>query len=59
LNDFFGKKINKPQDKEIRKRLQDSELKLGLSMPLDEAKGRASQLEAEVTSLERYVQVVL
>ncbi|QCE09440.1 hypothetical protein DEO72_LG10g659 [Vigna unguiculata] len=39
--------------REIRKRLQDSELKLGLSMPLDEAKGRASQLEAEVTSLER------
>ncbi|ESW22086.1 hypothetical protein PHAVU_005G125900 [Phaseolus vulgaris] len=41
------------RDKVIRKRLQDSELKLGLSMPLDEAKGRASQLEAEVTSLER------
>ncbi|XP_014498069.1 uncharacterized protein LOC106759421 [Vigna radiata var. radiata] len=41
------------RDKEIRKRLQDSELKLGLSMPLDEANGRASQLEAEVTSLER------
>jgi len=28
-------------------------------MPLDEAKGRASQLEAEVTSLERYVQIVI
>ncbi|KAL5131990.1 hypothetical protein HKD37_12G034756 [Glycine soja] len=41
------------RDKEIRKRLQDSEFKLGSSMPLDEAKGRASQLEAEVTSLER------
>ncbi|KAI4322395.1 hypothetical protein L6164_022097 [Bauhinia variegata] len=41
------------RDKEIRKRLQDSELKLGSVMPLDEAKGRAAQLESEVTSLER------
>ena len=54
---FFLKK--KLQDKEIRKRLQDSEFKLGSSMPLDEAKGRASQLEAEVTSLERYIQIVI
>lgn len=53
---FFEKKM---QDKEIRKRLQDSEFKLGSSMPLDEAKGRASQLEAEVTSLERYIQIVI
>ncbi|KAK7839516.1 hypothetical protein CFP56_017983 [Quercus suber] len=30
-----------------------SEHKLGLSMPLDEAKERAAQLESEVTSLER------
>ncbi|KAJ8767752.1 hypothetical protein K2173_020692 [Erythroxylum novogranatense] len=41
------------RDQVIRQRLQDSEHKLGLSMPLDEAKARASQLESEVTSLER------
>ncbi|XP_045819027.1 uncharacterized protein LOC123911616 [Trifolium pratense] len=41
------------RDKEIRKRLQDSEFKLGSSIPLDEAKERTAQLEAEVTSLER------
>ncbi|KAK4286364.1 hypothetical protein QN277_002925 [Acacia crassicarpa] len=41
------------RDKEITKRLLDSEYKLGLSMPLDGAKERATQLESEVTSLER------
>ncbi|XP_011044782.1 PREDICTED: uncharacterized protein LOC105139856 [Populus euphratica] len=41
------------RDKELRQRLQDSERKLGSSMPIDEAKERASQLESEVTSLER------
>ncbi|KAD3068533.1 hypothetical protein E3N88_36413 [Mikania micrantha] len=41
------------RDKEIRRRLQDSEYKLGLSMPLDLAKERASQLESETTTLER------
>ncbi|KAJ4713069.1 Late embryogenesis abundant protein-related / LEA protein-related [Melia azedarach] len=41
------------RDKELRQRLQDSEHKLGLSMPLDQAKERATQLESEVTSLER------
>lgn len=41
------------RDKELRQRLQDSERKLGLSMPLDEAEERAGQLESEVTSLER------
>ncbi|GAU45107.1 hypothetical protein TSUD_183150 [Trifolium subterraneum] len=41
------------RDKEIRKRLQDSEFKLGSSIPLDAAKERSAQLEAEVTSLER------
>ncbi|KAG8644732.1 hypothetical protein MANES_11G159700v8 [Manihot esculenta] len=41
------------RDMEIRKRLQDSERKLGLSMPLDEAKERVSQLESEITSLDR------
>ncbi|KAF5447540.1 hypothetical protein F2P56_033089, partial [Juglans regia] len=41
------------RDKELRQRLQDSEHKLGSSMPLDEAKERAAQLESEVTSLER------
>ncbi|CAI9299134.1 uncharacterized protein LOC111900161 [Lactuca sativa] len=41
------------RDKELRKRLQESEYKLGLSMPLDQAKERASQLESETTTLER------
>ncbi|KMT05519.1 hypothetical protein BVRB_7g176420 [Beta vulgaris subsp. vulgaris] len=41
------------RDKEIRQRLQDSERKLGSSMPLDQAKDRAVQLESEVTKLER------
>lgn len=41
------------RDKEIRQRLRDSEYKLGLSLPLDSAKERASQLQSEVTSLER------
>ncbi|XP_074268162.1 uncharacterized protein LOC141591656 [Silene latifolia] len=41
------------RDKEIRQRLQDSERKLGLSMPLDQANERAAQLESEVTKLER------
>lgn len=43
------------QDKQLRQRLQDSEHKLGLSMPLDEAKERVSQLEAEATAYERYL----
>lgn len=47
------------QDKELRQRLQDSEYKLGLSMPLDLAKERASQLETETTTLERYANCVL
>lgn len=41
------------RDKELRRRLQDSELKLGMSMPLDEAKERAAQLELQITSLDR------
>ncbi|KAK9122743.1 hypothetical protein Sjap_012345 [Stephania japonica] len=41
------------RDKELRQRLQESERKLGLSMPLDEAKDRATQLQSEVTLLER------
>lgn len=41
------------RDKELRQRLQNSEHKLGLSMPLEDAKDRASQLKTEVTSLER------
>ncbi|RLM66133.1 uncharacterized protein C2845_PM16G06850 [Panicum miliaceum] len=41
------------RDKEIRERMQDSEYKLGSSMPLEEAKGRATQLQSEVTLLER------
>lgn len=51
----FGFVCTELQDRELRKRLQDSERKLGLSMPLNEAKERASQLEKEVTSLDRYV----
>ncbi|XP_072953203.1 uncharacterized protein [Typha angustifolia] len=41
------------RDKELRQRLQDSEHKLGLSMPLEEAKERASQIQSEITLLER------
>lgn len=41
----------------IRQRLQDSEHKLGQSMPLDEAKERASQLASEITLLERYFNI--
>ncbi|KAL3518506.1 hypothetical protein ACH5RR_021095 [Cinchona calisaya] len=41
------------RDKELRQRLQDSERKLGMSMPLQEAKERSTLLESEVTSLER------
>ncbi|KAM1000011.1 hypothetical protein ACFX2I_006729 [Malus domestica] len=47
------KQCAEKRDRELRKRLQDSERKLGLSMPLNEAKERASQLEKEVTSLDR------
>ncbi|PWA34628.1 hypothetical protein CTI12_AA617200 [Artemisia annua] len=42
-------------DKELRQRLQDSEYKLGLSMPLDLAKERATQLESKTTTLERHL----
>ncbi|CAK9153825.1 unnamed protein product [Ilex paraguariensis] len=41
------------RDKELRQRLLDSEHKLGISMPLDDAKERAAQIESEATSLER------
>ncbi|KAI5666604.1 hypothetical protein M9H77_16457 [Catharanthus roseus] len=41
------------RDKELRRKLQDSERKLGMSMPFEQAKQRASQLESEVTLLER------
>ncbi|GMG98465.1 hypothetical protein Nepgr_000305 [Nepenthes gracilis] len=41
------------RDKELRQRLQDSEHKLGLSMPLDQANERAAQLDSEVKTLER------
>ncbi|KAM1167948.1 hypothetical protein EV1_029565 [Malus domestica] len=49
------KQCAEKRDRELRSRLQDSECKLGLSMPLNEAKERASQLEKEVTSLDSYV----
>ncbi|KAI3971959.1 hypothetical protein MKX01_030160 [Papaver californicum] len=38
--------------KVLRQRLLESEHKLGLSMPIDDAKDRATQLQSEVTSLE-------
>ncbi|KAM7274396.1 hypothetical protein ACFE04_029060 [Oxalis oulophora] len=41
------------RDKELRQRLQDSEHKLGLSMPIDEANERVSNLESQITTLER------
>ncbi|GAV77100.1 hypothetical protein CFOL_v3_20572, partial [Cephalotus follicularis] len=47
------RKCFEKRDKELRQRLQESEHKLGLSMPLNEVKERASQLESEVTPLER------
>ncbi|KAK1559682.1 hypothetical protein Q3G72_017234 [Acer saccharum] len=47
------RECSEKRDKELRQRLQDSECKLGLSMPLDQAKERSAQLESEVTSLER------
>ncbi|XLS94009.1 hypothetical protein HN51_070017 [Arachis hypogaea] len=43
------------RDKEIRNRLQESERKLGSSMPFEEAKERVTQLEKEVTSLDRHL----
>ncbi|KAF2563620.1 hypothetical protein F2Q70_00016987, partial [Brassica cretica] len=42
------------RDKVLRVRLQESEHKLGMSMPIDLAKERITQLEAKATSLERY-----
>ncbi|RWW10664.1 hypothetical protein GW17_00025785 [Ensete ventricosum] len=39
----------------LRQRLSDSEHKLGLSMPIEEAKERAAQLQSEITSLERHM----
>ncbi|CAB77887.1 hypothetical protein [Arabidopsis thaliana] len=41
------------RDKILRVRLQESEHKLGLSMPIELAKERITQLEAEATSFER------
>lgn len=41
------------RDKELRRKLFDSEHKLGLSMPLEDAKERAANLEAEIKTLER------
>lgn len=41
------------RDKELRQRLQDSERKLGISMPLEQAKERCNTLESEATLLER------
>ncbi|XP_066347161.1 uncharacterized protein [Miscanthus floridulus] len=41
------------RDKEIRERMQNSEYKLGFSMPLEQGKERATQLQSEVTLLER------
>ncbi|KAL9816346.1 hypothetical protein AtNW77_Chr4g0276721 [Arabidopsis thaliana] len=43
------------RDKILRVRLQESEHKLGLSMPIELAKERITQLEAEATSFERHL----
>ncbi|RID45507.1 hypothetical protein BRARA_I02234 [Brassica rapa] len=43
------------RDKVLRVRLQESEYKLGSSMPIDLAKERVTQLESEATSLERHL----
>ncbi|WZZ34693.1 hypothetical protein YC2023_018094 [Brassica napus] len=43
------------RDKVLRVRLQESEHKLGMSMPIDLAKERITQLEAKATSLERHL----
>ncbi|XP_074559751.1 uncharacterized protein LOC141815702 isoform X1 [Curcuma longa] len=43
------------RDKELRHKLFDSEHKLGLSMPLGDAKERAANLEAEIKTLERHM----
>ncbi|KAI3472491.1 hypothetical protein Pfo_031064 [Paulownia fortunei] len=40
------------RDKELRQRLQDSERKLGMSMPLEQAKERFNQLDSESTQME-------
>ncbi|KAL1557634.1 hypothetical protein AAHA92_08189 [Salvia divinorum] len=47
------KQCAEKRDKELRQRLQDSERKLGMSMPLNLANERSTQLEAEATQLER------
>uniref|UniRef100_A0A453BXL6 DUF7803 domain-containing protein n=1 Tax=Aegilops tauschii subsp. strangulata TaxID=200361 RepID=A0A453BXL6_AEGTS len=47
------KQCAEKRDKEIRERLQDSEYKLGFSMPLEDAKERVTQLQSELTLLER------
>ncbi|PKU81625.1 hypothetical protein MA16_Dca013056 [Dendrobium catenatum] len=49
----FYRQCAESRDKLLRQRLQDSEHKLGLAMPLEQAKEREVQLLAEVTSLER------
>ncbi|KAJ3675091.1 hypothetical protein LUZ60_004133 [Juncus effusus] len=41
------------RDKLIRERLKESEFKLGQSMPLDLAKERVTQLQSELTTLDR------
>ncbi|KAI3450688.1 hypothetical protein Pfo_007353 [Paulownia fortunei] len=41
------------RDKELRQWLQDSERKLGMSMPLEQAKERSNKLESESTQMER------
>lgn len=41
------------RDKVLRERLQDSERRLGSSMPIEKAKERAIQLESEAAMLER------
>uniref|UniRef100_A0A0D3EKJ0 DUF7803 domain-containing protein n=1 Tax=Oryza barthii TaxID=65489 RepID=A0A0D3EKJ0_9ORYZ len=49
----FYRQCAAKRDKEIREKMVDSEYKLGISMPLEEGKERTTQLQLEVTLLER------
>ncbi|GLU19223.1 hypothetical protein SLE2022_354840 [Rubroshorea leprosula] len=50
----FYRQCAERRDKELRQRLKDSEGKLGLSMPLEQAKERAAELESEVTGSQHW-----
>lgn len=50
----FYRQCAAKRDKEIREKMVDSEYKLRISMPLEEGKERTTQLQLEVTLLERH-----